>query len=117
MLFVAVVSVVFHRSEENNLNERNHLAEDQPDVNHLDVRGGGQALHLADEDGGHHQHCGQVHTQGCLKEEGLEEGGGKGDCSQKEGREVGGHHLACDLPLQNNFHTYALLAMSYFIVQ
>ena len=28
------------------------LAEDEPDVNHFDVRGGGQALHLADEDCG-----------------------------------------------------------------
>ena len=38
--------------------------EDEPDVNHLDVRGGGQALHLADEGGGHHQYGGQVHIQG-----------------------------------------------------
>ena len=88
-----------------------------PDVNHLDVRGGGQALHLADEDGGHHQHGGQVHTQGRLKEERLEEGGGKGDCSQKKGREVGGHHLACDLPLQNNAHAYALFTRPYFFLE
>ena len=45
----------------------NHLAMDKPDVNHPDVGGGGQALHLVDEDGGHRQHCGQGHTQGCLK--------------------------------------------------
>ena len=35
----------------------------------------------------------QVHTQGRLKEERLEEGGGEGDCVKKKGREVGGHHL------------------------
>ena len=34
---------------------------------------------------GHHQHGGQVHTQGCFKEERLDEGGGKGDYSEKEG--------------------------------
>ena len=75
-----------------------------------DVRGGGQALHLADEDGGHNQHGGQVHTQGCLEEERLEEGGGKVDCSQKKGREVGGHHLACDLPLHDNDSTYPIFS-------
>ena len=84
------------------------MAKDQPDVNHLDVRGGGQALHLAHEDGGHHQHGGQVHTQGCLKEERLEEGGGKGDRCQKKGRKIGGHHLACNLSLHNNTHAKAI---------
>ena len=101
-----VFSVVLHSSEKNNLSKGNHLAEDKPDVDHLDVRGGGQALHLADEDGGHHQHGGQVHTQGRLKEEGLEEGGGKGDCSQKKGREVGRHHHAYNLPFHDKLHLY-----------
>ena len=54
--------LVLHGCEENDLSEGNHLAEDEPQVDHLDVRGGGQALHLADEDGGHHQHGGQVHA-------------------------------------------------------
>ena len=73
--------MIFSSSEEDNLSKWDHLAEDEPDVDHLDVRCGGQALHLADEDGGHHQHGGQVHTQGCLKEERLEEGCGKSDCN------------------------------------
>ena len=50
--------MVFHGSEKYDLSKGNQLAEDEPDVNHLDVRGGGQALHLADEDRGHHQHGG-----------------------------------------------------------
>ena len=81
MVKIFIVSLVLHGSEKNNLCKGDHLAEDEPDVDHLDVRGGGQTLHLADEDGGHHQHSGQVHAQGCLKEEWLEEGGGKGDGS------------------------------------
>ena len=105
-----IPSVVLLGSKENDLSKGNHLAKYEPDVDHLDVRGGGQAFHLADEDGGHYQHGGQVHTQGRLKEERLEEGGGKGDCSQKKGREVGGHHLACDLPLHHNKHTKAIFA-------
>ena len=55
-----ILPQVLNCSEENNLRKRHKLTEDQPDVNHLDVRGGGQALHLADEDGRHHQHSGQV---------------------------------------------------------
>ena len=106
-----IPSVVLHGSEKNDLGEGNHLAKDEPDVNHLDVGGGGQALHLANEDGGHDQHGGQVHAQGCLKEERLEEGGGKGDCSQKKGGEVGGHHLTCDLSLHDNNHAKAIFAI------
>ena len=105
-----IISVVLHSSKKNNLSKGKDLAEDEPDVNHPDVRGGGQALHLADKDGGHHKHGGQVHAQGRLEEERLEEGGSKGDCSQKKGREVGGHHLACDLPLHHNNHAEAVFA-------
>ena len=48
------------------------MAQDQPDINHLDVRGGGKALHLADEDGSHHQHGGQVHAKrAASKKKGL----------------------------------------------
>ena len=93
-------SLVFHGGQKNHLGKRNHLAENKPKVDHLDVRGGGQALHLADEDGCHHQHGGQVHAQGGLKEEGLEEGGGEGDGEEQEGGEVGGHQLADKLSLQ-----------------
>ena len=55
-----IPSVVLHSSEKNNLGKGNHLTKDEPNVNHLDVGGGGQALHLADEDGRHHQHGCQV---------------------------------------------------------
>ena len=103
--------MILHGSEKNHLSERHHLAEDEPDVDHLDVRGGGQALHLADEDGGHHQHGGQIHAQGCLKEEGLEEGGGKGDRRQKKCGEEGGHYLACNFPLHGHNHTYSSLVI------
>ena len=112
------LTTVLHRSEKNNFSKRHklrkldlerknfpYLAEDQPEVNHLWVGGQGKLLHHADEDGGHHQHGGQVHTEAGLEEEGLEEGGGEGDCYQKERRKVGGHHLACDLPLQKYNHT------------
>ena len=108
ILAILVFPVVLHGSEEYNLSKGNHLADDKPDVDHLDVRGGRQALHLADEDGGHHQHSGQVHTQGRLKEERLEEGGGKSDRSQKKGWEVGGHHLADDLPFHHHNHAESL---------
>ena len=57
-----IVSEVFHRSLEDDLRQGNQLAEDEPVVDHLGVGGGGQALHLADEDCGYHQHRRQVHA-------------------------------------------------------
>ena len=80
------------------------LTEDEPVVDHLGVGGERELLHDADEDGRHDQHVGQVHREGGLKEERLEEGGGKCDCSQKKGREVGGHHLTENLPLHRKDH-------------
>ena len=74
-----IPSVVLLGSKENNLSKGNHLAKYEPDVDHLDVRGGGQTLHFTHKDSGHYQHGGQVHTQSSLKEERLEEGGGKSE--------------------------------------
>ena len=100
-----IIPEEFQGCYEHHLNKWNQLAEDEPVVDHLGGRGGGQALHLADEDRGHHQHGGQVHAEGRLEEERLEEGGGKGDGDEEEKGKEGGHHLACDLSLQNHFHT------------
>ena len=61
------------------------LAKDEPVVDHLGVRGERELLHDADEYRRHHQHVGQVHREGGLKEERLEEGCGKGD-HQEQGR-------------------------------
>ena len=73
------------RRVEAHLYKRYQLAEDEPVVDHLGVGGERELLHDADEDGRHHQHVGQVHREGGLKEERLEEGGGKGD-HQEQGR-------------------------------
>ena len=86
-----------------------HLAEDQPEVDHLGVGGEGQLLHDADEDGRHDQHRRQVHAQAGLKEEGLEEGGGEGDGHEEDGGEVGDQHLAHDLPLEDDDHPHPLI--------
>ena len=77
-----------------------------------------QLLHHTDEDGRHHQHVGQVHGEGGLKEERLEEGGGEGDHEEEEGGEVGGQHLTCDLSLQEYPHPYSFpLGFSVFVVK
>ena len=65
--------------QEDYLRKGNQLTEDQPVVNHLRIGGQGKFLHDTDEDGRHDQHVGQVHREGGLEEERLEEGGGKGD--------------------------------------
>ena len=86
-------------SSQDDLKEGDNQAEDQPDVDHLHVRGGGQLLYLAGEDGGHHQHDGQVHGDGVTKEVFVEEDGGEGDEEQEDGGEEGGHELCDHFPL------------------
>ena len=126
MLFIELtLTTVLHRSEKNNFSKRHklrkldlerknfpHLAEDQPEVDHLWVGGQGKLLHHADEDGGHHQHGGQVHTEAGLEEEWLEESGGEGDCHEQDGGEVGDQHLAHDLPLEDDDHPHPLLGVA-----
>ena len=51
----------FHGCKEADFYEKCELRHNKPDVHHLDVGGGGQLLHDRDEDGGEHQHVGQVH--------------------------------------------------------
>ena len=55
-----ICPLVLHSSEKDNFSKRHHLAKNKPDINHLNIRSVGQALHLADKDCGHHQHGGQV---------------------------------------------------------
>ena len=80
--------------------------EDQPDIDHLHVGGGGQFLYLAGEDGGHHQHDGQVHSNGIGEKAVVKEDGDKGDDEQEGGGEVGGEQLHANLPLQLQGHEH-----------
>ena len=98
------------------LSKGDELAEDKPEVNHLGIGGEGQLLHHTREDRRHHQHVCQVHCQGSLEEVGLEEGGGKGDHHEQDGGQVGAHHLAQDLPPEDNGHTYTLLTSTLILV-
>ena len=54
-------------------------------MDHLGVRRWWKLLDLAREDGCHHQHDGQVHSEARLKVDWLEEGGGVGDTQQERG--------------------------------
>ena len=80
--------------------------EDQPDIDHLHVGGGGQFLYLAGEDGGHHQHDGEVHLSGITKKLSVKEDGGEADEEQEDGGEVGGQQLCGNLPLQLQGHVH-----------
>ena len=74
----------FTQMSECYLREGDQLAEDEPDIDHLQVGCSGQPAHHAGEDSGHDQHVGQVHSQGSLEVDRLEEGGGKGDHQQED---------------------------------
>ena len=76
---VAAAVQTFDRSSQDDLKEGDHQTGDQPDVDHLHVRGGGQLLNLAGEDGSHHQHDGQVHSNDITKQVFIKEDGGEDD--------------------------------------
>ena len=96
---------------QDDLKEGDNQAEDQPDVDHLHVRGGGQLLYLAGEDGGHHQHNGQVDSDYISKEVFVKEGGGKCDEEQEDGGEVGGHQLCGHLSSQLYAHVHHIVLL------
>ena len=96
----------FNCSSEDDLKEGDNQAEDQPYVDHFHVGGGGQLLYLAGEDGGHHQHDGQVNSDDIGKEVSVKEDGDKGDEEQEDGGEVGGQQLSGNLPLQLQGHDH-----------
>ena len=56
-----------------NLNKRNHLGKDEPNINHLHIGSGGEALGDTDEEGGEDKEGGQVDSHNCFKEEVFEE--------------------------------------------
>ena len=74
--------------------ERNGERGDEPDVDHLDVGGLGQAVGHGDEHGGEHQHAGQVDRHHGLEEERLVEVGGVGDADQQQRGDVNCQHGA-----------------------
>ena len=82
MRFTDTAAAVHHTidgSSQDDIKERHNQTEDEPDVNHLCVRSGGQLLYLAGEDGGHHQHNGQVYSNGIAEQVFVKEDGGEGD--------------------------------------
>ena len=97
-------------SDEDNLCEWNHQSKDQPVLDPLDVRCGGQLVEHSDQQGGDRQRHRQVHCDGGVEELGqLEEGGDVAEVDQKERREEGVYcfngqrSLECDLHLNNVF--------------
>ena len=94
--------------------EGDNQAEDQPDVDHLHVRSGRQLHNLAGEDGGHHQHDGQVHGDGVAKQALVKEDGDKCDEEQQDGGEVGGQQLCGNLPLQFQGHVHHVAVWIFF---
>ena len=89
--------------------KRNQLSKDQPDVDHLDIGGGGQRLGHADEEGGQHQQRGQVHRHHRLEEERLEEVGGVDNAEDEYGGQEGGQELIHDPPVHNDLQINSLV--------
>ena len=77
--FFLVLSVAFNGRLDQGERKRDKEAEDQPEVNHLGVWRRWELLYLAGENGRHHQHDGQVHSEARLKVDWLEVDGGVAD--------------------------------------
>ena len=69
---IFIVIKTLNVSMKKNFHKRKQQGEQKPIVNHLDIRGLGQAAGHADEHGDKHQHAGQVHCYHSFKEEGFE---------------------------------------------
>ena len=76
----------------------------EPDVDHLDVGGLGQAAGDADEQGGEHQEGGQVHRHRRLEEEVLEEVGRVDYGEDEDGRQIDGQDGVQDSSLEDQGH-------------
>ena len=98
-------------SREEHLNKGNTETEDQPDVDHLDIGGGGEVPGNTDEQGEQGQDDGHVDTDGSVEEGRLlvVEGGVANDVEQ-ECREEDGHDDGHGPPSKSDDHSHALLA-------
>ena len=76
----------------------------EPDVDHLDVGGLGQAAGDADEQGGEHQEGGQVHRHRRLEEEVLEEVGRVDYGEDKDGGQIDSQDGVQDSSLEDQGH-------------
>ena len=85
------------------LKEGDQKHKDEPDINHLDVRGLWKPLRHGDEHGDKHQHHSEVNDHSGLKEEGLEKVGEVGYDDQQDGRNVGGQNGSKQSPEQFSF--------------
>ena len=81
----------------------------EPDVDHLDVGGLGQAAGDADEQCGQHQEGGQVHRHRRLEEEVLEEVGRVDYGEDEDGGKVDGQDGVQDSSLEDQGHLDSLV--------
>ena len=78
-------SVTLHDGLKEHLDEGNELSKYEPEIDHLDVGGGGKLVHGSSEDCGHHQHYSQIHRYDRFEIEGVEKHRYKGDEDEEDG--------------------------------
>ena len=70
---VLIDPVQVHPGVQQHLNKRNHLGKYQPNINHLHIGCGGEALGDTDEEGGEDEEGGQVNSHHSFEKEIFEE--------------------------------------------
>ena len=89
-LSVSIYSVGVHPGVQQHLCEGDQLGEDEPDINQLDIGGGGEGSRNTDEQGSQDKEGGQVYSDHCLEEEILKE-----VCSIDNAKEENGWEVNC----------------------
>ncbi len=98
------------------LQEGHEQIEDEPDVYHLHVRRGGEAVEDADEEGGQDEKGGQVHSNNGFEKEGFEVTRAEADYAQEDGGQVGGQDGGQDSSAKRDVDFYGLLAFAHDVV-
>ena len=100
-------SVHFHPRMKQNLHKGNHLGKDQPNINHLHIGCGGEALGDTDEEGCENKEGGEVNCHYSFKKEVFEEVCSVDYDEDKDCWEVDSQDCIVDSSFQNNSDMYS----------
>ena len=107
--FTIHTSVRVHPGVKKNLCEGNHLGEDEPDINHLHIGSGREALGDTDEEGCQDKEGSQVDCHHSFKKEVFEEVCSIDDDENKNSWKVDGEDGIIDSSFQNDLDMHTSL--------
>ena len=98
-----------HPRMKKNLQKRNQLCKDKPDINHLDISSGGKALRHTDEESGQDKEWSKVDCDNSLKKEVFEEVCGVDNNEDKYSRQINCENCIVDSSSESEFYVNPIL--------